>query len=254
MATLSPPKKYPASSFLCLESGGEIPQKHGRFFFLVLRIGGGGGARKTRLAAEAVVDFPSGAGVGVLSSYTPVKNSELTDMILERMRGREGRKAHSGSGPENGSRFGVKGPPKKTKVLSFLVVSAPKWPWAATFVFFFMWRKWCLSWWFPDLLINPRLKDARLCHESRGKAASGISPWRWFQDHAWHDLLSNVLGTVNSKPSYGTRGSKRHPHQFKLALFSGFRRGVQNSLNLYPLSDSPIHACHRTRLFGAAFL
>ncbi|CAJ1331815.1 unnamed protein product, partial [Effrenium voratum] len=32
----------------------------------------------------AVVDFPSGAGVGVLSSYTPVKNSELTDMILER--------------------------------------------------------------------------------------------------------------------------------------------------------------------------
>lgn len=32
----------------------------------------------------AVVDFPSGGGVGILSSYTPVKNSALTDMIYSR--------------------------------------------------------------------------------------------------------------------------------------------------------------------------
>ena len=32
----------------------------------------------------AVVDFPSGGGVGILSSYTPVKNSALTEMIYNR--------------------------------------------------------------------------------------------------------------------------------------------------------------------------
>ncbi|CAE7747248.1 gatA, partial [Symbiodinium pilosum] len=32
----------------------------------------------------AVVDFPSGCGVGILSQYTPVKNSELTDLIYKR--------------------------------------------------------------------------------------------------------------------------------------------------------------------------
>ena len=32
----------------------------------------------------AVVDFPAGCGVGILSYYTPVKNSELTDLIYHR--------------------------------------------------------------------------------------------------------------------------------------------------------------------------
>ena len=32
----------------------------------------------------AVVDFPAGCGVGILSCYTPVKNSELTDLIYKR--------------------------------------------------------------------------------------------------------------------------------------------------------------------------
>ena len=32
----------------------------------------------------AVVDFPAGCGVSILSHYTPVKNSELTELIYQR--------------------------------------------------------------------------------------------------------------------------------------------------------------------------
>ena len=32
----------------------------------------------------SVVDFPSGSGVGILSGYTPVDDSELTKLIKER--------------------------------------------------------------------------------------------------------------------------------------------------------------------------